>query len=382
VRVAHVTSTFVPNFFGGREVYVLKLSEALAANGVNVSVLTGDTCNRPQEEVVDDRIRVLRLPMHCLKPVPHVSAPYPLIPSLSKYLVREAPDIIHAHDYYYVSSFNAELLSLLRRRPFVLTIHGFFHRELGTRALRVLLDLFFGRLELRLASRIICVSNVVRRSFLNLGLPEGNVMTIYPGVDIDFYAPVEVEQSDFRPLILSVGRVIRRKGIQFLIRAVGELSKSHPKIRAMIVGPDGGYRGALEEIVEKESLSSKIRFLGPLPEEELREQMAEADMFVLPSLEEQMPEAMLRAMAMGKPVVASNVGGVPEAIHDGTNGLLVEPGEVTALTQAIDKLIGDQKLATQVGRAARVTAVEKFSLRTLGVKMTDVYADLLNNKCN
>lgn len=175
--------------------------------------------------------------------------------------------------------------------------------------------------------------------------------------ECDIVGPA-MQQEAPRPSkeILTVGRLVPYKGHEFLIRAVHSLASQGVNVHLSIVG-EGWFRGTLERLVQRLSLGDHVSFLGHIPNgPALWALYRQADVFVLPSLVEALGLVLLEAMANGTPVIASAVGGIPDVIRDGMNGLLVRPGSPDELKAAIARLLNDQKLQRQLIEAGLETA--------------------------
>jgi glycosyltransferase involved in cell wall biosynthesis len=191
-----------------------------------------------------------------------------------------------------------------------------------------------------------------------------DVRCIYHGLDLATYVPHE-RAPRHRPLLLSVGQLKDRKGMHYLIEACGHLRDWGVDFDCEIVG-DGDQRGRLDEMIERLALRDRVSLLGALPHEVVLEKYRAATIFVLPCIisvdgdRDGIPNVILEAMAMGLPIVSTLHSGVPEAVQDGRNGLLVSPGESAGLADALARLIKDEELSRAMGRAGRMLVAEKF----------------------
>ena len=152
------------------------------------------------------------------------------------------------------------------------------------------------------------------------------------------------------PLVAFVGRLTAAKNVGLALRAVERV----PEATLVVVG-DGEERARLERLA-----GERVRFVGAKPRAEVLGLLAVADVAVLPSAWENFPHAAVEALAMGTPVVATRVGGVPEIVHDGENGLLVEPGDDAGFASALERVVRDDDLRARLAAAA-APSVERFS---------------------
>jgi glycosyltransferase involved in cell wall biosynthesis len=188
---------------------------------------------------------------------------------------------------------------------------------------------------------------------------------IYHGLDISEYRPQR--RSRKPPLLLAVGQLKEKKGFGYLLEACRILIDQGVEFTCVIVG-EGPLRSALETKIAELSLQHRVRLLGSLPHQAVIEKYKEATTFVLPCVtaangdRDGIPNVILEAMAMGLPVVSTRHSGIGEAVEDGRSGLLVPPGDSTALAGSLAQLIGDEELRERLGRFARERVVEFFDV--------------------
>jgi glycosyltransferase involved in cell wall biosynthesis len=183
---------------------------------------------------------------------------------------------------------------------------------------------------------------------------------------------------------LFVGRLVERKGVDVLLRAVARLPGSLP-LRVVIVG-DGPERGRLEALARELGLDTRVRFSGRVSAAELERSYRAARVFVLPAVVDRRGDTeglgvvLLEAMSYGVPVVASRTGGITDIVEDGTNGILVEPGDPDALAAALERLARDPVLASRLGEAGRRTVEGRFSWDAIAERWEQLYRSLAGGK--
>lgn len=186
--------------------------------------------------------------------------------------------------------------------------------------------------------------------------PNQSFTIIENGVDIRRFTPDQSRRPKDEFIITpGASRVTERKGLNYLIEAVTALASKYPEIRLKIMG-DGSARPALEALVREKGLQEKVTFLGRIPREETAPYYQEASLFVLPSLNEGMSNAMLEALASGLPLVATPTGGTAELVTEGVNGAIVPEKSAQALADAIEPFLQNKNLVTQYGAESRVRA--------------------------
>jgi len=270
--------------------------------------------------------------------------------------------------------------------PTVSTLHTADAPQKGEKSYR--------RLKLRwwilrhIATRVIAVSEGTRRHHLRVGkLPPEKVVTLHNGIDLSRFTPIPpAETAALRaslgipagaPLLITVAVLRPPKGIQFLLEALPDILKVVPETRYLIVG-DGDHREKLKSIAAEKGVSDRVIFAGS--RRDIPPLLAAADIFVLPTLTEALPTVLAEAMAAEKPIVAGDVGGVPEMVDDGRNGLLVPPADPRALTDACVKLLENPERAREMGRTGRKIVAERFDIRRQVRRLEELYLDVCGER--
>jgi glycosyltransferase involved in cell wall biosynthesis len=192
------------------------------------------------------------------------------------------------------------------------------------------------------------------------------VYRAYHGVDLEKFSPRAPAVDPSVPLVLSVGRLREKKGFATLIEACGRLADAGVAFRCEIVGY-GPERDRLQALIDSKGLSGTVALVGKLTHEQVVEKYRAATVFVLPCQiaadgdRDGIPNVLLEAMAMRLPVVSTAVSGIPEAIEHGTNGLLVDPENASALAQAVRRLLLSPILRSTLGARGRITVLRRFS---------------------
>jgi glycosyltransferase involved in cell wall biosynthesis len=234
-----------------------------------------------------------------------------------------------------------------------------------------------------LASKIIFVDRDTKEKLIQNS--RHNVEVIYNGVDINVFKPA---QSNFlfekfhidsgKQLIGYIGLITRRKGIEYLIRALPLVKEKTDAIKLIIIGEykqsDESYFAEIKRIIKDLSLENDVYFTGLL--KDVRDAINSLDVVVLPSLEERCSRSLLESLACAKAAVATRVGGSPEIVENGVNGILVEPENEKQLAEALIKLLGDQELRRQMGENGRLKAEEKFNMDKHIQKMKKVFFEV------
>ena len=178
--------------------------------------------------------------------------------------------------------------------------------------------------------------------------------------------------------VLFAGIINRRKQVVQMLEAIAIARRSVPSVQLFLAGGkssvDGGrYFAQVQEVIARERLGENVHFLGSLSEDELLKEYMACSLLALPSLQETTPMVIMQAMAAGKAVVATRVGGVPYQVKDGQTGLLVESGDVPALAEAIVRLLRDDDLRIAMGQKGREVAEQRFRAGVVAEKTRQVY---------
>jgi glycosyltransferase involved in cell wall biosynthesis len=286
------------------------------------------------------------------------------------------PDLLHAHDY------KTNALSLLLGRwfrlPVMTTLHGYV-----TRGGRLEFYYQLDRRVLRRMSHIVAVSDDLYQMLAYLGVAPSRRSLVENAIDTIEYSRVLSSEAakerlglvPGRPVVGAVGRLSPEKGFDILIRACDRLLKSGLDIELLIVG-EGKQRPQLEALISELGCSERIRLLGHRSDTvELYQAM---DVFVLSSLREGLPNVLLEALALGVPVVATRVAGIPRLIRHEENGLLAAPGAVEDVAGCLARLIDDAALRAKLGRAGRQMVEERYSFEARMEKIRAIYDNILD----
>jgi len=306
------------------------------------------------------------------------------LPRLLGYLRRVRPHVLHTR-LEFADTLGVTVAKLLGI-PTVSTLHTADAPQKGEKSYRRL-KLHWWILR-HITTRVIAVSEGTRRHHLRVGkLPPEKVVTLHNGIDLSRFIPVSpAERASLRaslgilpdaPVLITVAVLRPPKGIQFMLAALPDVLKIVPAARYLIVG-DGDHRAALEKIAAEKGVSGRVIFTGT--RRDIPQLLAAADIFVLPTLTEALPTVLAEAMAAEKPIIAGEVGGVPEMVDDGRNGLLVPPADSRALTEACVKLLENPQRAREMGRVGRQIVAERFDIQRQVRRLEALYLELCGEK--
>lgn len=245
---------------------------------------------------------------------------------------------------------------------------------------------FLDYLTEKYVDQFIVVSDFLRRTIaLRKGAARARITRIYNGIELNQFTGIKNAESVRLELGLAqhdlvvgaIGRMVWQKGFAYLVKAMAQIRRHHSDIKLVLVG-DGEKRAGLERLVRALHLENNVIFTGH--RKDIDKMLVFINILAIPSLREGFPMVTLEAMAMGIPIVASDIEGIKEQITDGVNGLLVEPANHTALAGKIITLLGDRDLRDRLGRQARQTVEERFSVEEMIARTEKVYTLLLRKK--
>ncbi len=287
---------------------------------------------------------------------------------------RERVDIVNTHSSK--DSWIASFAARLAHRPILLR----------TRHVTIPISNHPFNIVYKLPHRIITVSNYVRETMIrkNRIKPE-KIISIPTAINLkkfDFKMSGSKVREKLRidpevPLVGMIGVIRTEKGHPYFIEAAQRILKVHPKVRFLIVGQEPKGKTIVRRVRELK-LEKKILVTGFRPD--VPQVLAALDIFTMPSLREALGTALLEALAMKKPVIATRVGGIPEVIIHNQTGLLVPPADSKALARAILELLENKEKAERLGRNGRKLIEEKFSQETMIGKIEDLYRELLKKR--
>jgi len=285
-------------------------------------------------------------------------------------------DVLHSHGYK--SNILLGLLPhRLRKLPLLSTVHGWTsHGRLTKMAVYEWLD----KVCLKKIDRVVMVNPLMRQ------LPAlrhlNNTAVIENGIDPVMVDAVELDKEILqyvqqRATIVAVGRLSPEKGFNYLIDAVAQLVRDGHDVQLLLLG-EGGLRQELRDQANALRLTKYILMPGYIGN--VVNYLSRCTVFAMPSLTEGLPIALLEAMQAGIPVVASQVGGIPDVLDNGRAGTLVSPADVESLAAALSQLLVDGELADKCVKAARQRVTEKYSSRTMAEKYLTIYAQLITEQ--
>ena len=394
MNILQIVTIFYPPFTSGPAFSTRQISEELARRGHNVYVYTTNAYDRRRTfEVLNEHfifkkstLTIYYFRNNLYIPSKHLFFSLPFIRKLRKNI--KMMNIVHLNEYrnyltpiifYIISKFN---------KPYIIQARGQIPYNIGNKKGKILFDNLIGKHILKCASRIIALNNFEANQYKAIGVPDDKISIIPNGINIKKYTLFDFKNTlrkrlhleDETKIVLFLGRINYIKGIDILIKATYYLIKKirYNKFIVIIAGPDDGFLISSKKMVLQMDLNKNIIFLGPLRGVNKIEVLMDADCLVLPSRYEIFGNVILEAYACGKPVIASNVGGLKELVEHGKTGFLFDNEDYKKLAWLMYFLLTADKLRFSMGINAK-NKVKSFSIEKIVDKLEKIYRDCLND---
>ena len=306
--------------------------------------------------------------------------------ALIKILRNERPDIVHTHTSK--AGILGRWAAFFVRVPVIIhTPHGHvfwgYFGKLKTRIF-ILLE----KISALVTDRLVMLTEQEKIDHLHFHIaPENKFSVVHSGINLDEFSNTSVDPAAMKRrlgipednlIVGTVGRLTSIKGHRYLIEAARKIAGSRPDTTFVILG-DGELLDELKNMVTRSDIEENIKFLGW--RSDVAEVMSTFDIFALPSLNEGMGRVLVEAMALGRPIVASNIGGIPDLVVDGENGYLVPVGDVESLAARIRKLLDDPEKREEMGECGKKIAID-YSANAMVEKIDRVYRKLVVSRCH
>ncbi|WP_424359307.1 glycosyltransferase family 4 protein [Methanocella sp. MCL-LM] len=382
-----------PPVVGGVESHLVYLYEELARRGHEISLLTAPHPDRDDKSV--DWIKITSedyMSLEHLQRRAPVSGRYEKVyDMMERFILKETPEVIHAHNFHYFIPDHAECLDELAKKygiPIVLTIHNYWEDNLCKHLMR---DVKW--------DKIVAVSYFMKNPCIfHSMLPQDKVEVHYHGVDLNKYSLAEDREAakarfglTGRKVIFHPARACKSKGTLHSIEAVSRLMDKYPDI-CLIVSGNGdsvdfenerpAFRTCISSMIRDLKVSDNMLFIAASGEE-MPLYMQASDVILYPTITPQGEAfgiAPVEGMACGKPVIVTKSGGLVESTQHGINGIVLDVGESLTqdLARHIDHLLSNPGLAEYMGSNGRELALERFDSKKMALKMEDLYNRLVN----
>lgn len=371
-----VLQLIAPTHFGGAERVVLNIAESIDRSRFDLIIGAFINVHHSKNEFIA-RIKEKNIPFKIfwLKRTVDLDN----ILRLVKLIRTRNVHIVHTHGYR--SDIIGLLAARMSSRPIIATIHGFVPINSRLR--------FYGRADLialRFFDRILPVSDHIGESLGRAGISRDRIMTVRNAVDVDNATDTGEYGFNSRRLSLKpgrdvtiglVGRLSPEKNVPGFLDVARRLAGKYDRLKFVVVG-DGPERSWLEGLTMRLKLDGRVRFTGFV--DEMERVYAALDMLVISSSTEGIPLTALEAMRHGIPVISTRVGGIPEIIENGVNGLVVDAGDMEALGNAVESLVIDRTKYLSISQNARDRVSREFNRSSWIQTIQNCYTSLLNQR--
>ena len=361
---------------GGAQAHLLEVARAMVADGHEVYVAVGKS-GWLTEQLAELQINTIIVPelVREISPVKD----YRVVCGIKKIIQNIRPDIVHCHSSK--AGIVGRVAAWLAGVPAVFTAHGWAFTE-GVPAVKRLVYSLIEHTMLLCTDKVLCVSEYDHKLADKwFGYRSEKLVTVYNGVANGERSAIpsdmEKGQAELQTKELSLIMVARfappKEHLQ-LVKAAEQVLKSGYAVRCNLVG-DGPLMAECAEYVRQHNLSSQVKLLGA--RNDVSSLLHASDVFCLISNYEGLPISIIEGMRADLPVLASNVGGVPELVEDGVNGFLINRGDIKQLAEKIICLLKDKKLLMNMGKKSREIYLEKFTSKVMIDKIKSVYNEIL-----
>ena len=392
LKIGMVIPWFPSNVSGEKllGIFYYRQAKKLVEMGHEIFIITIQRPNMPKFEIMDG-ISVYRFPSYTISKIGYEIPNFLKLTQIIKKVCNEHKlDVLEFATPDFLTSIPALYIKKWINIPIIVTVNGlpgisWFSGNKIVDGVGYLYTNLIGKRIIKAGDGVRLLSSSLYDNLLKFGVDGERMKTIHRGVDTTVFHPyyngydvrkeLGIREKDF--FILFVGRLIKMKGVEYLIRAVKDLIPLYTNLKLGIVG-DGDAREEYERMAS--SIKENVIFTGY--SSDAYRFMCAADIVVLPSLCEGCPNIVLEAMACGTPVIASRVGAVQDIIENDRTGIIVEQKDVEGLKKTLVRLIEDQELARKMGEGGRERVEKEFTWDAVCKKLEKFYKDTLerNNK--
>ena len=396
-------------FIGGHVNTVVQLSKALFDRGHEITTITTPhryPGNHPDKDILQGWTEVFTLPISGSYPSVKYGLEFALksVQKIRELESKKEFDVIHGHSGFTIPAMITGILGKLTNIPSVHTIYCPIKPVLNNyNVCRIFSNNILSKLYLLQVTKIIAVTKNIKYSLITAGISEDRIRVIPPGINTKLYN-LSILGDDVRkkynigsdqPTIIYIGNLTRIKGIHILINALNIIAKKVPNIKLLMVlnMPIDIYLKLnrldlttelafkIKERIKYYELENNIIPLGIL--DNMPQVIAASDLVITPFLNTvgvvDYPTSMLEAMAVGKPVIATRVGGIPEIVKHKESGILVEPNNVDELVSAIIYMLENKEEAENMGKEGAKTISEKFRLEIVVDELERIYEEVISD---
>lgn len=361
-----------PPMGGGAGRATFNIAKELHKMGHEVDILTSAYKDHKRDEIIDgvQIYRVRSRKKHILETdlIGILMYTFWGLKKFKKLVKQKDYDLTHSF-----FSIPAGIISLFGKKvygiPYVVSLRG---SDVPGHTLKHSLFKPLIKLVWKNSSKAVALSNGLKKTALNI-YPNLSFEVVYNGIDINIFKHLKLKNNNEKMKLICVSRLMKFKGIQHLLVALSQMILNN--IELLIVGT-GNFEDDLKKLCAKLNLNKTVSFYGYCDNNKLPELYSEADIFVLPSLAEAFGLVFAEAMALGLPIIGTTAGGIPEVVKNGENGILVQPGKVNELKNALEKLINNKELREKMGEKSTKIVRENFTWDKIAQDYLRIYKEV------
>ncbi len=359
MKIAIFVGLFPPKWLAGTEIATYNMADHLAQRGHEVHVITSHDAGLPELSKEND-FYIHRIPGPKIRFIGIVTFWVKICLKIRKI----KPDIFHAQSL--LCGIPALATKNFLKIPYVIWGQG-SDIYLPGRFTRIT-----SKPILQNADAVLALTENMKQKMREIY--DREISIVPNGIDLErFKISPESKKKDSTKTIIFVGRLHPVKGVQYLIEAMAIVHQESPEVKLILVG-DGEERELLENLTDSLGIRECVEFAGRVPHERVQDYMNQAEVFVLPSLSEGFPVTILEAMACGLPIVATQVGGVPDVIKNGVNGYLVKAKDPNETVEALLKLLQDAQLRATISKTNK-QKVDEYSWGRVALALEKIYRE-------
>jgi glycosyltransferase involved in cell wall biosynthesis len=386
MRILQVIPYFYPAWaFGGPVRVAYHISQELAAKGHEVTVFTTNILSPNEDFKTSAReYKVDSIRVRYFRNIARFEGLY-FSPAIARALKEQVQntDIIHMHEYRSLQNVATYFFAKKYKRPYVLTAHGSIPRVVERFFLKQLFDLAIGLRILNGASKLLASSKIEMKQYMQAGISEDRIAIVPNGIDIKIFDNLPrsgVFKRKFglhkeAKIILYVGRIHRRKGIDFLVDAFSRLDYSEAIL--VIAGTGDHFVSTLKDKVSQLGISDRVIFTGFISEADKLAAYVDSEIVVYPGLYESFPLVPIESALCSRPVIVSNDSIMAEIVSQGNFGFSTKYGDIHQLTELLLRILRNPKIALEMGNNGREFIKKNYNWADIVSKLEVVYSNAI-----
>lgn len=380
-------STFYGANLGGAEVSVRLIFEELAKKNISIQILTREKTNGQNIKIIP----FLNMIPRSIFKIGFDSIDRIAENMIKKIVKKEKPDLIHVHDIFILPSIVN--ISKEFNIPLVITIRDPLPKKISHNyniMIRLVSTYFLNKRNeilinnIKKSDKIIAISYFIKDLLIKQGISDTKIDVIYnlpPYWSTDGNIDMKKDNTESFLILFAASRLYEEKGMHILIGAINKVVKKGITNIKLIIAGEGPQKKELEQMSDIYNIRKYVEFIGQISHDKIKEFYVNCDIILFPSIyTEPLGRVAIEAGIVGKPIIATNIGGIPEIVDDKITGLLVPPRDIENLSDAIIELVNNKDLRERLGKNARVKITRKFEPGHIVNQHIQLYKELVENR--